>query len=417
MGAKSFAESFKFGLQLGQRRRESDRDFNLRKERLGLEEERYEESDRRYEEEKQRREKWRREDLDIAATRRAEDKAQKDKEYKEDVRQYNEEQKIRGSEESRRKVRFGREQREYKKKKRFDVIKTKINTAKALVDAGDHRQAAKMVMDMYNDEYPDDDESRIIFKEDNPDDEIWKKYDDHEMLVISKKQGVLPIKRMQDLLEVMASTVDYKEFSKDDDALEARVSAKNDAEKPFRAQDGKFYIQKWKRGKGGMPEKDGDPMPYVGPTAMGKDLERAAAVGLENLSVKDREILIKMREQKKEPTPKDSKGAFDAQKAETEVMIKDLTLLLKPFAKSGTMLLISDSGDLTKAGQTALDAASDLWQKQKDKPKSMSPQEKRKVNQAKELLQTYEVMRQRIQSKYSRQGGAGGKQSWKDYMN
>jgi hypothetical protein len=314
---------------------------------------------------------------------------------------------------------FGWKQEEHDKKKRFEIIKRETDTAKAMLDAGDERGAAKKIIDLYNEQYPNGDEVRIIFKSDNPNDEKWNSDPNlkgRDIAVLSKSGGILPGKNMKELMKVVASSLDYGQFVKDSDAVSAKVAEANRASKPFQAHDGKMYIQQFKEGPGGSVIKAGDPVPYTGKTPMTGKLAEAAGACLDTskLSTKDKRVLAGLRE--KEKTAKPGEAGFKTSKAQTEMFAKDIKLMLTPFAKPGKTLIDPETYELTNEGKGAMDAASDLWQKYQDK-KPLTPQEKRKVGQARDVLDAFSKMFGTVYSKYDTKSKAKGKnKSWKKYQ-
>lgn len=313
-------------------------------------------------------------------------------------------QGFREREEGRRQKRHEWEKEDREKQKKFEVVKQEVNTAKAMMDAGDERGAAKKVVDLYNEQYPNGDEVRIIFKSDSPNDDRWNTDPNlrgKDIAVLSKSGGMLPYKNMKDLMKFVASSLKYEQFSKDMDAVSARVADANTQSKPFKADDGKMYIQRFKEGPGGSIIKDGDPVPYSGKAPLAGGLKQASESGLDTskLSRKDKEILAGIRVKKKDPEALKLGDRSKAAKLQSEVFAKDLNIVLKPFSKPGRMVINLESGEITDEGQNALDAALNLFQKYKDK-KELTPQERKKLSSARDVWNIWKKMKATISGRY-----------------
>lgn len=298
------------------------------------------------------------------------------------------------------------------KKKRFEVVKREVDTAKAMISAGQSRAAAKKIVDLYNNEYPNQDEARIIFREDDPENEIWSKgnMQGKEVALLTKNWGVLPAKNLKDVMGVISSNLDYDQFSKDLEGVTKAVAEKNASEKPFKAQDGKMYIQQWEEGPGGSVVKAGDPVPYQGKQALKGFEKKVSEAGLDpsKLTTKEKQIGAGIREKIKEPKPGDTSAAG---KKKAEEFIKDLKILGKPFAKPGKEMIDPQTLEIKNEGKSAWDAANDFLQKYKDK-KELSPAERRKVDDAKRFLEVFEKISKYTASKYL---GKGSGKGWHQY--
>ena len=318
------------------------------------------------------------------------------------------------SEETRKGEKHEAWKKERDKKARFDVVKREVDTAQAMVKAGQNRQAAKKIVDLYNTQYPNQDEARIIFKEDDPGNKIWQQGNmkDKEIAMVTKQWGVLPAKNLKDVMKVVSSNLDYGQFTKDLEAVESAVAQKNAAEKPFQTREGDWFIQLWKEGPGGSVVKDGDPQPYTGETQVAGGEKKALEAGLdpEKLPKEDKQRLAGIREKIKEPKPGDIPTA---NKKKAEEFIKDLQILSKPFNKGNKEIIDPDTLEITSEGQSAWDQANELMQKYMDK-KELSQEQRRKLDEAKQFLDVYDKIAKYTASKYGGRGKKGGR-SWKDY--
>ncbi len=337
------------------------------------------------------------------------DMGQRDKEFEEV-------QGLREKEETRRTTRHKWEKEDREKKKKFEAMVKEIDAADAMAEF-DPRGAAKKVGDLYNDRYPDNGMAKIIFREDNPEAEIWKdKNLKGNIVVLSQKGGLKSFNNVKELTKYAAGSLNYKEYIKSSNAVTAKVAKANTASKPFKAHDGKMYRRQYKEGPGGSVVEAGDPVPYTGKTAMAGGLAKASEAGLDTskLSKQDKKILGGIREKEKQPTPTKPGDKVKAAKAQSELFIKDLSVVLKPFSKPGRTIINMESGEITDEGQNALDSALNLYQKYKDK-KELTPQEKKKLKSARDVWNIYKKMQETISARYLRQPKGGKTKSWQDY--
>lgn len=100
--------------------------------------------------------------------------------------------------------------------------------------------------------------------------------------------------------------------------------------------------------------------------------------------------------------PKDykkTKQQIDAAKALTDREMKDLKAVLAPFAKPGKQLIDFETGELSNEGKSALDAALDLINKDRE-GKPLSSSDKEKLTRAKQAWRIYNASADRISSSY-----------------
>ncbi len=363
MGWRESARSFERGLTLGQRAR-------FHKDEMGLKEDLLE----------QRRKEWE------AKEGRAK------------------------TEETRKGEKHEAWKKERDKKARFDVVKREVDTAQAMVKAGQNRQAAKKIVDLYNTQYPNQDEARIIFREDDPENKIWQQGNmkNKEIAMVTKQWGVLPAKNLKDVMKVVSSSLDYGQFSKDLEAVEGAVAQKNAAEKPQQVGKDRWVIQKWKEGPGGSVVRDGDPVAYTGETALQGFEKKAAEAGLDPAKLTKEQKKIGAGIKEKEKQPKET-GPVDPAK-KTQEYLRDLKLLGQKFAKPGTQIIDWQTGEINMAGaKSAYDAAQDLIQKYRDK-KQLSATERRKLDDAQTYIQVYDNVTKTVGGKYGVQQGG-----WKEF--
>lgn len=340
--------------------------------------------------------------------------------YGQRAKEFEQLQGLREKEEGRREERHQWATEDREKKKKFEVVKREVDTAKALMDAGDERAAIKKIADLYNERYPNGDEVRIIVKSDNPNDAKWEtdpNLKGKDIAVLSKTGGIMPFKSTKDLMNYVATNLNYGQFKKDADAAMAKIAQVNATAKPFRAHDGKMYIQQYKMGPGGSIVKDGDPVPYTGKTAVGGLEEKAMVLGknLEGLSEREKGALLGTHQKIKDKEPLKPGDRVKTAKAQSDLFAKDLNIVLKPFSKPGRTIINMETGEITDEGQNALDAALNLYQKYKDNPDTLTPQERKKLQSARDVWNIWKKMRNTISSRYLTDEKASGPNPWDKY--
>jgi hypothetical protein len=117
--------------------------------------------------------------------------------------------------------------------------------------------------------------------------------------------------------------------------------------------------------------------------------------------------------------PKDSKSekaAIDLAKAMTEKEMKELKHILTLFAKPGKQLFDPETLEITNEGKSALDAALDLINKEKD-GKPLSRSESEKLPHAKTAWKIYGASVGRINASYGEPDNpsAGQPIDWRQY--
>jgi hypothetical protein len=324
---------------------------------------------------------------------------------------------IREKEEERRQQRREWEKEDRAKKKQFEVVERKVKTAEAMMDAGQERAAIKEVVDTYNERYMNNDEVRVIYRSDldhvtNP--ELRRKWDSDfkgkDVAMISKRHGMLPVKNTKDIMKIVTSGLNYDQFSQDYDDTQRRVAEANDKAQPFPWR-GQHWVQKFKVGPGGSVVKDGNPVPFTGPTPPTGIAKKGAELGIDvtKLPKRQKGALLGTHEKIKEPKP------GEIAKVQTEQDAKNLKTVLTPFAKPGRTLIDPDTLELTNEGKSALDVALDLHQKYKVSPETLTPQEKKKLKYAIDAWKIYGVIAERAAAQYLKTGERGGKKTWKKY--
>ena len=413
MGARSAAASFRSGLSLGQRDKEFTAIQGLRERQFAEDQARFETGTQRYQEGVELEADRHKESTNLEAQRYKAEKERKDKEWKEDVRRWNEENKRNKATAGRDKTRFGRETEQYNLKKKHDVIQKRMKVAEGLVDLNDEYGAGNELIDIHNKHWVSDDEANIMYKSMDPDNPVWQKpeYKDYEIIVTTKKGGHLPVKNIKEFMKFASKAMGYEQYAKDAEESQAKLVDRNNSEKPFTDAEG-TWIQTWKL-ESGHVVKD-EVISYTEPTALTGGEKKAAEAGLDvsKLGKDEKEILAGSTEKKKQPAP--GEGGTKALKAQTEQFKKDMDMLLRHFAKGGTMLLVDDEGNLSKAGKSALSDATELWNKQKRGDK-LTPEESSKLSYARDAVQVYEVMQQAIKARYVKPGAVGKGSSWEQY--
>ncbi|HOR32432.1 MAG TPA: hypothetical protein PK391_08490, partial [Syntrophales bacterium] len=309
---------------------------------------------------------------------------------------------------------------EYDSKKQFDKAKKSFNAAHALYEASEatgdknqQRMAAKLLADTYNQHWVNGDEMKIIFKGDstnNP--ELAQKWDadpnlkDKEVAILSKTGGIMPFKNLKDTFKFAASNLNMENFTAGEKQAEAQVAALNAKEEPFMGKDGKYYVNTWKRGKGGMPEK-GEAKPFEGvtkasklqqdvtesETVLGRKMtseEKRVKAGLSKPESPSERIAAaaKMAAAKGEGGGKDGKGSGMTKK-DLDAAKASLDILLRPFVSKGQPVLDPETGEMTQAADNGLKVAGSLIDKYKEDPKSLTKEERRNLPHAVRAWEVY----------------------------
>jgi hypothetical protein len=361
----------------------------------------------------------RREDRGDRKLERAADKEERDEIRDEGARRYSQEFGLRKDEAGRQAKRAAWESEDRAQKKRYEVLEAKHGVAMAKFNSGDTHGAIKDAIDMVNGQYPNTGEnsgnsSRVIQRDMNPDHEIWQKqgpggkflYQDHDLVVLTQNGGILEsIKTAKDLMGLSSKAMNYKQYSKDVKSMQSQVEKFNLSQKPFTDNKGTWIKEQRIENDQVVDEI----VPYTEPTPLG-----GAEAKIEQAGLKPKQVSAAERK-KMIGADIESGGAGGAKalKAQTEQFKKDMDMLLRHFAKGGTMLLVDDEGNLSKAGKSALSDATELWNKQK-RGEALTTEESSKLAYARDAVQVYAVMQQSIKARYVKPGEAG-KKAWGAY--
>ncbi|HPV30926.1 MAG TPA: hypothetical protein PLT30_15780 [Deltaproteobacteria bacterium] len=309
---------------------------------------------------------------------------------------------------------------EYDSKKQFEKAKKSFNAAHALYEASEatgdknqQRMAAKLLADTYNQHWVNGDEMKIIFRGDsagNP--ELSAKWESDERLkgkevaVLSRSGGIMPFNNLKDTFKFAASNLNMENFTAGEKLADAKVAELNAKEEPFMGKDGKYYVNSWKRGKGGMPEK-GEAKPYEGvmkasklqqdvtesETVLGRKMtpeEKRVKAGLSKPESPSERIAAaaKLAAARGEGGGKDGKGSGMTKK-DLDAAKASLDILLRPFVSKGQPVLDPETGEMTQAADNGLKVAGALIDKYKEDPKSLTKEERRNLPHAVRAWEVY----------------------------
>lgn len=103
------------------------------------------------------------------------------------------------------------------------------------------------------------------------------------------------------------------------------------------------------------------------------------------------------------------KGSADAGSAQTDRYSKDLSFVLKPFAKPGADLsAMFANGDMSEPAKNALETAISFYEKNNGRESSLGKMDRMKFENAKKAIQLYNGMSQTVSNQYEQQTAMGG---------
>lgn len=296
---------------------------------------------------------------------------------------------------------------EYDSKKQFDKAKKSFNAAHALYEASEstgdknqQRMAAKLLADTYNQHWVNGDEMKIIFRGDsegNP--ELSAKWESDEKLkgkevaILSKAGGIMPFKDLKDTFKFAASNLNMENFTAGEKMADAKVAELNAKEEPFMGKDGKYYVNSWKMGKGGMPEK-GEAQPFEGVTKASKlqqDITESETVLGRKMTSEEKRVKTGLSKPdspaeriaaRKAAAGAGEGGLGKGDKKGLDKAKASLDMLLRPFVKKGKPILDPETGEMTEAADNALNEAGKLIDKAKEDSNSLTKEERRNLPHA-----------------------------------
>jgi len=198
-----------------------------------------------------------------------------------------------------------REKREERETERHETSmadredKKNFEKAERLVKAGQQTQDARVKARLYQQAYkywPNGDEVMIMSPRDNPELRQTPDFQDPaianaELVVISKNNGIMPVGSAQELDKMVAGMFNQDEYLRELAASKKNVDAANAQAmgKPMQADDGKWYITKYKMTPDGSVAFDRYEQ-YTGPIPMSEQKKALNALGIDPDTPEGKEI-------------------------------------------------------------------------------------------------------------------------------
>jgi len=288
-----------------------------------------------------------------------------------------------------------RAQKEFDAKETVKKARSTLNVARAQVANDNAFAAAKTMTDYYSSQIPNGDEIRVFLREHQADNPAFADVPpEHNVVVQSRTGGIQSFKDLNAVIEKAAAMADVKSITDAYQGARQRLAEKNAAaaETPFMAEDGKYYVNTYTMGPGGVPVQDKQ-VPYTGKAPAGVRTGLKAGLGREP-SEKETQIKLGLREKIEEPKPgeagKTAKAAADLQGKELDSLKKRLDLALRPFTKGAKSVFDFETGKMVTEGGNAIAEAQKLLDKAEKAPESLTDVEKKNVKKAELALQLYD---------------------------
>jgi hypothetical protein len=305
---------------------------------------------------------------------------------------------VREKQEERQAKAFEWKKEDREKKKKYEVSRGELVAAKSHIKAGNVKLGLLKAVDSYNKYYPDRNEAAVMFRSShqNPD-ETWDKrpgFAGRDFVIISRgSPEPMPFKTPEEVMDYLDANLNPEEYLRASKESEAIVAKMNASEKPFQdPEDGLYYRRTWGVDSGGNP-KEGPKVPYEGK----REATKTDRVGLD---IKQHEKIIG---EKLTSAQKRKKLGYESKKAKAADLgkradryKKEMSVLLMRFVrkqgkKGDVGDLLADDGELTTAGENALEYAFSIVEK-KDAGEKLTPHERRLLPYARKATDTYDAM-------------------------
>jgi len=356
---------------------------------------------------------------------------ERDEERAENKRRWDIQDKREETRNEREGTRFKWEESDRQKKELYDKAEKGFKAAYALFEAGEingdtgmQRQGAALLTNVYNQNWVNGDELKIVFKSDSANNatlsDKWNSdsnLKDKDVAILSKSGGIMPFKDLKDVFTFAAANFNMENFTQGIKLAKLKVAELNAKETPFKGQDGHDYVQTWKIGPGGIPQK-GPVRAYTDvmkETEGQKKMREAETILGGKVSKSDRRVLAGLatpenaEERVKkaglgrgEDALKTSKILAELTDKERNIFKKDMDMVLRPFAGKGEELFDED-GEMTPAANNALDNALQLIERA-DAGEKLAPEEKKKLTHARRAWDIYNKISEKVAAGY---GGKG----------
>lgn len=285
-----------------------------------------------------------------------------------------------------------------------------VVVAKALAENGDDEAAGALISQAYNKMVNNGDEVRLIFKKHKPDDKMWKdpKAKDANILVLSKNNGLRPVKSVNDLIRAVEPYADPDRFFAYEQQERAKVDDLNAQEKPFRGKDNRLYVRKWSLTASNG--KQAEIVPYTGQEPMSQEEQKVrvvkglvedgvitkeqgnVALGFSTAEAPSERIAAEKLKRQRQLEALDKLGGLKGEEY-YDALKKKLGLLLTPFVGDGKQTIDTESYEMTTEGKNGLKEAEKLLSKDAT---TLTDSEKRLLPHAQKAWAVYEQISEAV---------------------